>query len=193
LTPPEWITRPWNLGVDGSTLEIAVRLSAAAVAGLAVILIRLARRTKDSPPDNGLSSTLVLLCILAAIVTEVIGNNLARAFGLVGALSIVRFRTPIEDSRDTAFVMFAMAIGMAIGSGYIIIAAVGVAVIGVVALIAKLLSVADAVVGKLDVRVPPEGEPAGFVEAFPATSPPSASREPRPSKKAAATSPTPSS
>ena len=50
----------------------------------------------------------MLLTILIAMVTMVIGNNMARAFGLVGALSIVRFRTVVEDTRDTAFVIFAV-------------------------------------------------------------------------------------
>src|SRR4026209_160607 len=56
--------------------------------------------------------------------TQVIGDNIARAFGLVGALSIVRFRTVVEDTRDTAFVIFAVVVGMAIGAGYSIVAGV---------------------------------------------------------------------
>ena len=48
--------------------------------------------------------TLVLLTILIAMVTQVIGDNVARAFSLVGALSIVRFRTVVRDTQDTAYV-----------------------------------------------------------------------------------------
>ena len=51
--------------------------------------------------------TLVLMTLLIAMVTQVIGDNLARAFGLVGALSIVRFRTVMQDTQDVAFVIFA--------------------------------------------------------------------------------------
>src|SRR4029078_10359652 len=69
-------------------------------------------------PANTLSTTLVLLSVLIALVTVVIGDNVARAFGLVGALSIVRFRTVVEDTRDTAFVIFAVVVGMAVGAGY---------------------------------------------------------------------------
>jgi hypothetical protein len=64
-----------------------------------------------------LVATLVLLSVLMALVTQVTGDNLARAFGLVGALSIVRFRTVVEDTRDTAFVIFAVVVGMAAGAG----------------------------------------------------------------------------
>ena len=62
--------------------------------------------------------TLVQLCMLTAVVMMVIGNNIARAFGLVGALSVIRFRTAVKDARDTAYVFFALVIGMAIGTGF---------------------------------------------------------------------------
>ena len=50
----------------------------------------------------------MLLSILIAMVTQVIGDNIARAFSLVGALSIVRFRTVVRDTQDTAYVIFAV-------------------------------------------------------------------------------------
>ena len=50
------------------------------------------------------------------MVTQVIGDNVARAFSLVGALSIVRFRTVVRDTQDTAFVIFAVVVGMAVGA-----------------------------------------------------------------------------
>jgi hypothetical protein len=77
-------------------------------------------------PQPGLLATLVLLTILACLVTVVIGDNTARAFGLVGALAIVRFRTVVEDTRDTAFVIFAVIEGMAVGAGFALIALAGV-------------------------------------------------------------------
>ncbi len=55
----------------------------------------------------------------------VIGNNLARAFGLVGAMSIIRFRTAVKDSIDIAFVFFSLAAGMAAGSGNHVIGIIG--------------------------------------------------------------------
>jgi len=69
--------------------------------------------------DRPFSATLVLLSLLIALVTLVIGNNVARAFSLVGALAIVRFRTVVEDTRDTAFVIYAVVVGMAAGTGYL--------------------------------------------------------------------------
>ena len=63
----------------------------------------------------------------------VIGDSVARAFGLVGALSIVRFRTVVDDTRDTAFVMFAVIVGMAAGTGLFIAPLVGIPIIGAIA------------------------------------------------------------
>jgi uncharacterized membrane protein YhiD involved in acid resistance len=60
----------------------------------------------------------VLLSVLLSLATLVIGDNVARAFSIVGALSIVRFRTVVRDTRDTAFVIAAVTVGMAAGAGY---------------------------------------------------------------------------
>jgi len=79
--------------------------------------------------------TLMLLCMVTSLVMMVIGNSIARAFSLVGALSIIRFRTPVKDTRDTAFVFFALSIGMATGTGAHVIAIVGTAIISLIILI----------------------------------------------------------
>lgn len=76
-----------------------------------------------------MSSTLILLTILITMMTMVIGGNAARAFGIAGALAIIRFRTVVEDTRDTAFVIFAVVIGMAIGADLLIIAVIGLPII----------------------------------------------------------------
>ena len=60
--------------------------------------------------------TLIFVTVITAMVVMVIGNNLARAFALVGAMSIIRFRTVVKDTKDTAFVFFALASGLATGT-----------------------------------------------------------------------------
>jgi hypothetical protein len=67
--------------------------------------------------------------VLIAMVTQVIGDNIARAFSLVGALSIVRFRTAVRDTEDTAYVIFAVVVGMAVGAGHVWVATLGMAVV----------------------------------------------------------------
>ena len=79
--------------------------------------------------------TLMLLSMVTALVMMVIGESIARAFSLVGALSIIRFRTPVKDTKDTAFVFFALAIGMATGTGTHAIAVVGTVIISLIILI----------------------------------------------------------
>jgi uncharacterized membrane protein YhiD involved in acid resistance len=73
--------------------------------------------------------TLILLTMIVAIVMLVVGSNIARAFSLVGALSIVRFRNAVKDTRDVGFIFFAMAIGMAVGTRFYLLAAVATVII----------------------------------------------------------------
>jgi uncharacterized membrane protein YhiD involved in acid resistance len=65
----------------------------------------------------------------------VIGSNLARAFALVGALTIVRFRTVVKDTRDTAFIFFSLTEGIASGTGNWLLAAISTVFISTVALL----------------------------------------------------------
>ena len=62
--------------------------------------------------------TLTLMTMVVAVIMLIVGSNIARAFALVGALSIVRFRNAIKDTRDVGFIFFAMAMGMACGTQF---------------------------------------------------------------------------
>ena len=73
--------------------------------------------------------TLILLTMIVAIVMLVVGSNIARAFSLVGALSIVRFRNAVKDTRDVGFIFFAMAIGMAVGTRFYLLAVIATVII----------------------------------------------------------------
>lgn len=61
---------------------------------------------------------LFLLGMCSGVVMMIIGSNVARAFSLVGALSIIRFRTAVKDVRDTAYLFFAIIVGMGAGTGF---------------------------------------------------------------------------
>jgi uncharacterized membrane protein YhiD involved in acid resistance len=61
---------------------------------------------------------LTFVSITVALIMLIIGSNVARAFALVGAMSIVRFRNPVKDSRDLSFIFMAIAIGMACGTRF---------------------------------------------------------------------------
>jgi hypothetical protein len=115
---------------------VLLRLAVALLLGALVALVyRKTRPSLDVAPS--FTSTLVLLSILIAMVTQVIGDNVARAFSLVGALSIVRFRTVVRDTQDTAFVIFAVGVGMAVGAGNHWLAIGGIAIVGLAAFLMK--------------------------------------------------------
>ena len=117
-------------------LVVLIRLVAALLLGGVVALVyRLTRSKSEVAPS--FTTTLVLLSILIAMVTQVIGDNVARAFSLVGALSIVRFRTVVRDTQDTAFVIFSVGVGMAVGAGYPWLAVAGITVVAIAAFAMK--------------------------------------------------------
>ena len=73
--------------------------------------------------------SLLTLTVLTATVMTVIGNNVALSLGMVGALSIVRFRTAIKDSRDTTYIFWAIIVGICCGVGDYAVAGIGTAVV----------------------------------------------------------------
>ncbi len=79
--------------------------------------------------------TLVLMGMIVSLVMLIVGSNIARAFSLVGALSIVRFRNAVKETRDVGFIFFAMAIGMANGTKFYLLAIIATIIISLVILI----------------------------------------------------------
>jgi hypothetical protein len=73
--------------------------------------------------------TLIMMAMVVAVIMLIIGSNIARAFALVGALSIVRFRNAIKDTRDVGYIFFAMGVGMACGTRFYLLAVLATFVI----------------------------------------------------------------
>jgi uncharacterized membrane protein YhiD involved in acid resistance len=78
--------------------------------------------------------SLILITVVVAMVMAVIGNNIITAFGLMGALAIVRFRNVIKDTRDIAFIFCALVVGMAAGSHRYLTAILGTMVLSLIAI-----------------------------------------------------------
>ncbi len=97
------------------------------VALLCGVILSVVYRLTYKGPNYSVSfvNSLVLLSVISAIVVLVIGNNVARAFGMIGALSIIRFRTAIRDTMDLMFIFLSLAVGMAAGVGMNWVAIVG--------------------------------------------------------------------
>lgn len=74
--------------------------------------------TNKSGFSQNFTLTMVLLPTIVAIIILLIGSNIARAFSLAGAFSIIRFRSAPGDPKDIAYVLFTMAAGLAVGTGY---------------------------------------------------------------------------
>ncbi len=125
-----------------SPVEVLYLLAALAFGGGVAWVYRHTR--KDTELSPSFTRTLVLLSVLIAMVTQVIGDNVARAFSLVGALSIVRFRTVVRDTQDTAYVIFAVVVGMAVGAHHLWVAIVGILVVGLGAFLMKPKAVVPA-------------------------------------------------
>jgi len=134
---PEWLRESFSTGAEARLEVLLLRLGVAFALGGAVAAVYFATHRRDETYQPTFVATLVLLTILIALVTQVIGESVARAFSLVGALSIVRFRTVVQDTRDTAFVIFAVVLGMAVGSGYLQVALAGLGVGGLAAFVVR--------------------------------------------------------
>jgi hypothetical protein len=133
---PDFFQQVFASGQQASALDVFLRLLAAFAYGLVIAAIY--RWTRGQQASVSFAMTLLLLSVLIAMVTQVIGDNVARAFSLVGALSIVRFRTVVRDTQDTAYVILAVIVGMAVGAWSLWVASIGIAVValaeGVIAL-----------------------------------------------------------
>lgn len=127
----DWLRDVVSANGDLSPQMIAIRLVVSAFLGLIVGCIYHVSQRRQIGESFSFFVTMVLLTILVAMTTMVIGNSVARAFGLMGALSIVRFRTIVDDTRDTAFVIFAVVVGMAAGAGIVEVYLIGVPIVAV--------------------------------------------------------------
>lgn len=140
---PEFLQNTFTTAAPLDPLGVALRLLLALVLGGAVAGIYRRSRHHGEIPAS-FPATLILLCILIAMVTQVVGDNVARAFSLVGALSIVRFRTVVRDTQDTAYVILAVVTGMAVGAHNFWIALIGLGIVTMAAAWCKYRTRPDA-------------------------------------------------
>ena len=121
-------------GGNLSTQDIVLHILAAAIISGAIYLSYWYTHT-GTAYSKKFNVSLVTLTILTGTVMTVIGNNVALSLGMVGALSIVRFRTAIKDSRDTTYIFWAIIVGICCGVGDYLVAAVATAVVFLVLLV----------------------------------------------------------
>jgi len=103
-----------NQGGGLTVQDIAMRIAVATVLSIVIYISYWYTHTGTSYSGK-FNVSLVTITILTCTVMTVIGNNIALSLGMAGALSIVRFRTAIKDSRDTAYIFWAVIIGLCSG------------------------------------------------------------------------------
>jgi uncharacterized membrane protein YhiD involved in acid resistance len=97
-----------------------LRLPLAAILGA---MLALRPKRKGTPPRQvAVIQTQIILAVMAAVVMLVVGSNLARAFGVVGAAGLVRYRAKIEDPKDAGVMLSTLAVGLAAGVGVYLLA-----------------------------------------------------------------------
>ena len=134
VAPPEFA------GANDSPLPLTnpfLSLVKLVVAALIGVLITVVHRpvSRDKPHTRSMEQAQVLLCVSGAVVMIIIGNSIARAFGIAGAASIIRFRTPVEDPKDITILFLLMGLGMAAGLGAFAVAGLATAFLCVLLLV----------------------------------------------------------
>lgn len=117
---PPWVWQAIHPEVTVAPGILAVRLVCSVALGLMVAGLYHVSTAVGRGANRPFLATLVILSPMITLVTVLVGNNQALAFSLAGTLAIVRFRTVVDDTRDSAFVIFAVVVGMAAGVGYVL-------------------------------------------------------------------------
>ena len=111
-----------------SVPEILMNFLAAVIIGF-VIFVSYRFSHSGAVYSGKFNASLWMLTVVTTLVMCVIGNNIALSLGMVGALSIVRFRTAVKDPRDTAYIFWTIAVGVCCGISDFMIAGIGSVVI----------------------------------------------------------------
>ena len=111
--------------VKNELRAVVVRLPLAALLGTALALRPRRRGTPTRQP--AVVQTQIVLSIVGALIMLVVGASLARAFGIVGAANLIRYRSKIEDLKDAVVMLSALSVGLAAGVGLFVLSVVGTA------------------------------------------------------------------
>lgn len=106
-----------------SLANLLLALLTAFATGILLSLVYM-KTHKNETPSQSFALTMVILPAVISIIILLVGSNVARAFSLAGAFSIIRFRSAPGDPKDIAYVLFALAVGLASGMGYLVYAVI---------------------------------------------------------------------
>lgn len=120
-----------NFNTDISLIQMGITMAISFLLGLFIYTLY-KRVFSGVLYSKNFNITLVALSMITSLIIMAIGSNLILSLGMVGALSIVRFRTPIKDPVDLIFLFWALATGIITGAGFYSLAILGSIVIGIV-------------------------------------------------------------
>ena len=129
--------------INFNPLRVVISLALALVIGLYIFFIY-KKSFSGVMYSRNFNVSLILITLVTTLVLMLISTNITLALGMVGALSIVRFRTAIKDPIDTAFIFWALGEGLALGVGFFDAAIIGGVVIGIFVLLLSAFKVRSA-------------------------------------------------
>ena len=144
--------------------DILFGMGCALLSGLFILFIY-QRTMQQTTLNRSFCISLLLVCSISSMMVLTITSNLALSLGMVGALSIVRFRTAIKDASDTAFLFWSVAAGITSGAGFYLLTLIGCLFVGAVCVISLILFDRVSKPFLLVVRAA-ESEAANKVDAF---------------------------
>jgi uncharacterized membrane protein YhiD involved in acid resistance len=118
----------------GQPFLALLKLVVATGIGLLVTIVH-RPSSRDKPFNRSMEQAQTLLCVSGAMVMIIIGDSIARAFGIAGAATIIRFRTPVDDPKDITILFLLMGLGMSTGLGAFAVAGLGTAFLCVLLLV----------------------------------------------------------
>ena len=125
-----------------STLDVLLALGLAFVIGLFIFLIY--KKTYQGVMySDSFGVSLIAMSMITSLVIIAVTSNVVLSLGMVGALSIVRFRTAIKEPMDIAFLFWAIAVGIVLGAGLLPLAIIGSVIIGIIIVIFSTRKIGD--------------------------------------------------
>ncbi len=146
-----------------SPFDPLLRLIVSAAIGLLVTAVH-RPYVADRPMGRSMQQAQILLAVAGAMIMIIIGNNVARAFGIAGAASIIRFRTPVEDPKDVTILFLLMALGMSAGLGFYAVAGMGTGFLCLFLLVLEQFSDQKSRMMRLDVFGEGKEFPTAYVQ-----------------------------
>jgi hypothetical protein len=131
-----FVTETTNPGLTAVNLLISMGTSI--VLGLIISFVYM-KTHKTKTPSPGFAVALVVLPAIIAVIILLVGNSVARAFSLAGAFQIIRFRSAPGDPKDITYVLFALAVGLCCGMGYLAYAIISAILLCVVMMLLEIV------------------------------------------------------